>query len=82
VFFSIGKVDLANNDTSCFLQNQFRYIITKIFGHLDLITLFVQAPISSYRDSQRSSPQDLGIYRSKMLSQMKRVSGRANALQR
>ena len=30
----------------------------------------------------RSAPQDLCIYRSKMLCHMKRVSGRANALQR
>ena len=30
----------------------------------------------------RSAPQDLSIYRSKMLCHMKRVSGRANALQR
>ena len=39
VLFSNGKVDLADNDTMCFLQNKFRYITAKTFGRFDLVTL-------------------------------------------
>ena len=39
VLFSNGKVDLADNDTMCFLQNKFRYITAKAFGRFDLVTL-------------------------------------------
>ena len=39
VLFSNGKVDLADNDTMCFLQNKFRYITAETFGPFDLVTL-------------------------------------------
>ena len=39
VFFSICEVNLADNDTFCFLKNEFRHILTKIFGRFYLITL-------------------------------------------